>query len=264
MIEGNDLNKYQAKRQLQFNEWIENQRHYVILDTETTGICNAEICDIAIIDLKGNTLYNSLVKPQSGIPEDAIHGITNEMVKNKPNWIDVWNRIYPVLKDKTILIYNDEFDMRVMKDSFHPYQISDEIKKQINQLKSECVMRSYADYINSNRWVKLSYACGYQTDHRALSDCLATLDVIKKCYNPTFTEVDYERIRIRDDYLENEETIKNNIDTIKLISEELNRLIEKQSNLHKKLMMTDGELQAKLDAEKAVAVADITDEDLPF
>jgi len=54
----------------------------LILDTETTGL-DGEICEIAVIDLTGNVLINTLVKPTTSIPEDVIgiHGISDETVR---------------------------------------------------------------------------------------------------------------------------------------------------------------------------------------
>jgi len=52
----------QAEAQRTFNQWNEqwNEGEIVILDTETTGLWNAEIVDIAVIDKSGpllNTLF---------------------------------------------------------------------------------------------------------------------------------------------------------------------------------------------------------------
>ena len=66
-------------------------RNFCVLDTETTGLKDAEICQIAIIDHTGEVLFNTLVKPVKPIPSDAVrvHGITNEQVQNAPSWAEV-------------------------------------------------------------------------------------------------------------------------------------------------------------------------------
>jgi DNA polymerase III epsilon subunit-like protein len=57
----------QARAQMAFNEW--NQRQdVVILDTETTGLYDAEICEISVIDREGNVLLDTLVKPKKNYP----------------------------------------------------------------------------------------------------------------------------------------------------------------------------------------------------
>lgn len=59
----------------------------MILDTETTGLdYDDKIVEIAVIDLDGNVLINTLVDPNKAIPKEAteIHGIANKMVENAP------------------------------------------------------------------------------------------------------------------------------------------------------------------------------------
>lgn len=78
--------------------WTEpgNVENYVILDVETTGLSSDdEVVELAIIDLKGNTLYNSLIKPSMAIPEEAtaIHHITNDMVFSAPKLSDEFSKI---------------------------------------------------------------------------------------------------------------------------------------------------------------------------
>lgn len=45
-----------------------------------------KIVEIAVIDLDGNVLINTLVDPNKAIPKEAteIHGIANKMVENAP------------------------------------------------------------------------------------------------------------------------------------------------------------------------------------
>ena len=65
----------------------------MILDTETTGLgSDARICQIAAIDLHSNVLIDTLVNPECPIPADAtaIHGITDEMVKDAPTLFDLF------------------------------------------------------------------------------------------------------------------------------------------------------------------------------
>lgn len=169
---------------------------FVVLDTETTGLYeNAEICQISIIDANGNTLLDTLVKPQKPIPADAtrIHGITNAMVKNAPDWINVNEAVWQACKGKTVIVYNADYDFRLIAQSekaCEPLALSD-----WHMVKRECAMLAYGEYrgIWSNyhgnwKWHKLSDAAdrvGYTLPdgmkaHSALADCLMTLAVCKK------------------------------------------------------------------------------------
>lgn len=151
---------------------------FLILDTETTGLGNAEIVEIAIINSKGETLYDSLIKPTIPIPEEAsnIHGITDHTVKDAPTWKMEWERIRSILHDRKVLIYNDVFDIGVIQWSC-----------QVNDLEcmfidSGCVMRAYADYIGYDRWLSLAGATNSFTSHRALEDCKSVLGLLQEVF----------------------------------------------------------------------------------
>ncbi|HLS36956.1 MAG TPA: 3'-5' exonuclease [Sphingobacterium bovisgrunnientis] len=239
MLTPSNLTSSQIEAQMNFNEWVQNKESYVILDTETTGLRDAEIVDIAVIDLDGKVLFNSLVKPVNPIPYTAtrIHGITNEMVKDSPTWLEVWEKLYPIIKNKTLLIYNDKFDIRMMFESFHPYDRYDTEDSilQLGNITSYCVMRTYAQLINSSKWVKLSEACGYETKHRALDDCIATLDVIRKNYRPEFTQ-DTLRMYQKYQYLD---------DQIRECSQQIQELANKQVELLKEQQKIEKQLNNK-------------------
>lgn len=157
-----------------------NQDNWAILDTETTGLGDAEVVEIAIIDLQSNTLLDTLIKPTIPIPAEAtaIHGITNEMVKDAPSFPDVFLQISSVLESKQVLIYNASFDIGVLGYC-----------RKLNGLapplgltkRSECIMEWFSQwcgdwnsYYESYRWQPLNGG------HRALGDCKAALECIQE------------------------------------------------------------------------------------
>jgi len=160
-------------------------KNCLILDTETTGLGdNAEIVQIAVIDLAGTTLLNTLVRPTRPIPADAtrIHGITNEQVAHAPTFDQVFDRFAVIATGKTVLIYNAAYDMRLIFQSLNPY-----VKQFFHELNGiefihevQCVMAWYSQWIGdwsewfgNYRWQKLPAG-----DHSALGDCIATLKVL--------------------------------------------------------------------------------------
>lgn len=158
-------------------EIMSNPNGFVILDTETTGLYDCEIVQIGIIDLEGNTLLDTLVKPNCPITEgaSAIHGITADALVNAPTFKEVHPLIESIIQGKIVIIYNANFDDEVLH---HCCKVNN-----LNylQYESSCAMETYSEfvgeihsYFNNYRWQKLPGG-----DHTAIGDCKATLDVIK-------------------------------------------------------------------------------------
>jgi DNA polymerase-3 subunit epsilon len=123
-----------AREQLSQNDWA-------ILDTETTGLYDAEIVEIAIINNLGEMLLDALVKLSIPIPAEAtdIHGISDAKVADAPTFPEV----YPTdaaLKDKRVLIYNSAFDIKILNycGQLHSLPVLDLAKR------SDCLMERAA------------------------------------------------------------------------------------------------------------------------
>lgn len=165
---------------------------YLVLDTETTGLhSGAEICQIAIIDSNGNPLLDTLVKPVNGIPAEAtaIHGITEEMVKDAP--IFPSEEIYDIVKGRNVIVYNADYDVTMLYRSVeaHDNKWLEHSWRENSEwyCAMEAFARIYGDWnarYKSFKWKTLQTACGYYGIHNAgahsaLSDAMATLAVCK-------------------------------------------------------------------------------------
>jgi DNA polymerase-3 subunit epsilon len=159
-----------------------NPADWVILDTETTGLGDKDqVVQVAVINGAGDVLMNNvLVKPTISIPVKAssIHGITDEVVKDAPNFVDVWLEIHKHMQGKQLVVYNADFDLRMLRQT---------AEAQSHTIEFPCsswadAMSFYAeyvgdwnDYFGSFRWQRLPGG-----DHTALGDCQATLDLIRQ------------------------------------------------------------------------------------
>lgn len=154
----------------------------LILDTETTGLGgDAEIVQIAAIDLRGRVILDTLVKPVRGIPQDAteIHKITLKTVEDAPTFAELVDQIRDALHGRTCLIYNREYDWRLLRQSALAHGL-DAMAALPSSARFECVMLPYAAYvgepgrrIGEYRWQRLKGG-----DHSALGDCRATRRVL--------------------------------------------------------------------------------------
>jgi DNA polymerase III subunit epsilon len=150
---------------------------FVILDTETTGLGPAAaVVQIGVIDLSGDVLMDSLVQPGFPIPPEAtaIHHITDEMVKLYPDYEHLFAWLLESVLGKTIISYNANFDRTMLFQS--GYGKAPQLSCHWN-----CAMENYASFwgdwnpkYRSFRWQPLPGA-----GHSALSDCRATLQLIK-------------------------------------------------------------------------------------
>lgn len=166
-------------------EILQNKDKYIILDTETTGVGrNDVIVHIGIIDLEENVLLDTLIKPtkrkRMNIEATNIHKITMSMLKDSPSFEDILDNFLNITENKIILMYNRDFDSRLLSQTIHQDEIS--CDKKINMLD---VMIPYSafvgiwnDYHKDYKWQKLPGA-----SHSSIGDCKSTLKVIHKMAN---------------------------------------------------------------------------------
>ncbi|MHB8741547.1 MAG: DNA polymerase III subunit epsilon [Sulfuricaulis sp.] len=92
----------------------------VILDTETTGLEPAEghrIIEIGCVELinrrASTTRYQQYVNPGREIDAGAmeVHGITDEMLVDKPNFVDIAEDLLEFIQGAELIIHNAPFDI---------------------------------------------------------------------------------------------------------------------------------------------------------
>lgn len=95
----------------------EHGDNIVFLDTETTGFSNTdEVIELGIVDINGKVLYEQQYRPGVEIKPHAekVHGITPESLQDKPVFLEDMNELVASLAGKKIIIFNKEFDVRLM------------------------------------------------------------------------------------------------------------------------------------------------------
>lgn len=166
----------------------------VILDTETTGLdSNARIVEISIICAStGDVLVNQLVNPLCEISNEAyrVHGIGRDDVADKPTFDIVWNDIKSFLFDREVIIFNFDYDYRLIAQSLSDFDYP--LLNLSHMIKGQCAMEWYAEffgdwneYHGNYKWQSLVNACKQQgietaglVAHRAQGDCEMTRRLI--------------------------------------------------------------------------------------
>jgi len=171
---------------IQWARALLERRDILFLDTETTGLGpRAEIVDLSVITADGTVLVNQLVKPARPIPIDAtlIHGITNELVAEAPDWCTVLEKAAPVLAGKVVVAYNSSFDRGMIQQCCAAAAVD------VPAIEWQCAMRAYSAFrkdmrlrAGGYRWRPLyeaaeSFRLTIPT-HRALADAMACRGVV--------------------------------------------------------------------------------------
>lgn len=153
--------------------WARRMRrqHAVVIDTETTDL-HGRICELAVVDLAGRVLLDTLINP--GIPispaATAVHGITDTETASAPSLPEVLPRLLEVTRDRPVLAYNAAYDYDVLLNDAGRHCLH--LAHLANPDTWECIMRARADRERTTRWTPLEAA------HRAAGDATAAAKVL--------------------------------------------------------------------------------------
>lgn len=203
----------------------------IVIDIETTGldIAKDEILQISIIDGNYSTLLNEYCRPghiQDWKDAEATHGITLEMVKDKPSFYHYVDDVQQLISfAERIVVYNGKaFDLKMLEK----YGIRIDYTK-----VCDLMLEVEREYGKKFKLVDLAYYYGYQFKaHDSLEDTKATLysyyKYRKELSNKFF---DYKSIDFVIEYSHKEEQAKT-VGTPSLIdTEHIGRYVFVRSNI---------------------------------
>lgn len=154
----------------------------LILDTETTGL-NGYLVQISVIDCGGDVLLDSLVNPHAEIEDGAlrVHGLTSAALRGAPTYRQIHPLVDTVLRGRTVLVYNLEFDVRILRNELRR---AGQVDGVLFGAEWHDLMMPYSKFVgnrrgNGYRWQRLPGG-----DHTALGDCRAALDVLRRMALP--------------------------------------------------------------------------------
>ncbi len=160
-------------------------RPIAFIDLETTGVDlgNDRIVEIAIVKLLADGSRNTkrkLINPGKPIPPQSseIHGITDEMVKDAPQFKDVANEIKQYLDNCDLGGYNsNRFDIPLLMEEFLRSGID------VDLTDRKMIDAQHIFYQMEPRTLSAAYKffCGKDLEnaHSAEADILATIEVLE-------------------------------------------------------------------------------------
>ena len=152
----------------------------LIVDTETVGAGpTIEVIEIAIGDVSGNILFETLVKPIfNRLPPPSKHARFNHKAfANAPYWTDIWPKISELINSKLLVAYNANFDRRALSAmaARHAYSSPERGWR--------CAMQLVKKGIGVKKSLTLSEACAHFRleggNHRAARDVQATCGLLQ-------------------------------------------------------------------------------------
>ena len=102
---------------------------YIVFDVETPNRANNRMSAIGISAIKDNRIvanYFSLVNPETHFDDfnTQLTGIHAEMVRNAPNFAELWKKIEPIMSKGILVAHNAPFDMGVLRACLRDYGIT--------------------------------------------------------------------------------------------------------------------------------------------
>lgn len=154
----------------------------IYFDTETTGvdIRNDRIIELAGYEPVSKQSFVRLIHPGRPIPKEAtnIHGITDEMVANAPNFGGIWEEFVAFCGDDAVLIaHNGEtFDLPFLGEEVKRHNMTLPAWPLIDSLKWARKYRSDLPK-HSLQFLRQVYGVAENQAHRALDDVMVLYEV---------------------------------------------------------------------------------------
>lgn len=167
----------------------------IYFDTETTGIDykNERIVELAGFDPAGNRTFCQFINPGRPIPKEAsaIHGITDDMVKEAPSFGAVWTEFVAFCGEEAVLVaHNGEaFDRPFVIEEAKRNDVLVPDWPLIDTLKWS---RKYRPDLpkHSLQYLRQVYGVKENNAHRALDDVM----VLHEIFSIMIDDLSYEKV----------------------------------------------------------------------
>lgn len=156
--------------------------NFIAIDFETANEKRNSPCSIGIVVVKDGQVVEKihhLIRPNEMrfMPINiGIHGIRPGMVKNEPEFDEVWGKIKHYFKESLVIAHNASFDISVLRKSAELYNIE---LPSFNYICTMKLARNFYKEIENAKLNTVNDFLGYQFKHHdALYDALACSNIL--------------------------------------------------------------------------------------
>ncbi len=163
----------------------------IILDTETTGLETSQghkIIEIGAIEMINRRMtdnrFHKYINPLRDIDEAAIeiHGITNERLKDEPEFDDIAVELIGFLKGAELIIHNAPFDVGFLNHEFKEFGMGDKIIEEHCEILDTLVMARHKHPGQKNNLDALCKRYEVDNTQRTLHGALLDAEILADVY----------------------------------------------------------------------------------
>jgi len=182
------METFQIQPQIEDNQ-PNSYMDFVAIDVETAIGKRWSICQIGLAFVeKGELIHivSELIQPPNNeysIWNTKVHGITAEKTSDKPTFPEIWEKIYPIIKNKKLLAHNAAFDINCLHQTLDYYNI------EIPTFDYDCTYKKTGQKLND---ACASYSISLDNHHDACCDaeaCARLYLKVLKGIEPDFSNV---------------------------------------------------------------------------
>ena len=155
--------------------------NFAAIDFETANDTRSSVCSVGVVVVRNGKItdkFYSLINPFPNYYEDwatDIHGLTREDTDSAPIFLDVWEKIEPLIKGLTLVAHNKQFDETCLREAFREYQM------EYPEYDFKCTLQASRQKLDlpNHQLQTVASACGYDLTqhHHALADAEACAEI---------------------------------------------------------------------------------------
>lgn len=155
--------------------------NFTAIDFETANRHRKSACSLGLVVVRDGIIVETkhwLIKPEPFVVDyynHRVHGISSEMVADKPNFKELWSEVGPYLINERIVAHNASFDLDVLSKILEHYEIDFKVHDHF------CTYQASEGFFKGSRSAKLNEVAEYfgleLVHHDALSDAVASAEI---------------------------------------------------------------------------------------